>query len=483
LEECVGSVINQSYTNWECLIVNDGSPDNTSNTARTLINNHPDKKISLLEIPNGGLSDARNFGISNAKGNYILPLDADDLICPTMLEASLKYMINNNCDVVYTDQQYFESDNRIVHVTEFNSELLLKQNYFAYCSLYKKAVWQKNNGYNKNMIWGYEDWDFWIGSYENGFIFGHLPDVLFKYRVKQNSMLSNALKHDVDLKCRIILNHPGLYDTSSAETAKKLIDKGSVESGKDIPLTPLKIVAIISAFNEGDIIYHVIGDLIKNDILVYLINNNSADNTYEQASRWLGKGLLHIENFPDDSGYPDRSKKEYVWGDILKRKEELSYKLNADWFIHADADEFRESPFPGTSLAEGIEIVDSLGFNAINFELYNFRPTDNSFKSGEDVRNYLKYLEYGQWFDRNQIKAWKKQIQQVDLTSSGGHIVKFPASKIFPVPFILRHYPIRSQAQGEKKVYKDRLPRFSKEEKAIGWHVQYDSIDKNNESF
>lgn len=485
LEECVSSVVNQSYKNWECLIINDGSPDNTSEIANALINKYSDKKIILYEKPNGGLSDTRNYGISRAKGKYILPLDADDLIYPTMLEASLKYLIYNNCDVVYTDQQYFETDNRVVHVPDFNSDLLLKQNYFAYSSLYKIAVWQKNNGYNKNMIWGYEDWDFWIGCHERKFIFGHLPEVLFKYRVKQNSMLGNALKHDLELKCRIILNHPDLYEPSSVETAKKLINKGPSlsEICKEIPVAKLIIVAIISAFNEGDTIYHVIGDLIKNGISIYLIDNSSTDNTYEQASKWLGKGLLHIEKFPDDCGYPARSKKEYVWGDILKRKEELAYQLNADWFIHADADEFRESPFPGTNLAEGIAIVDNWGYNAINFELFNFRPIDNSFKEGDDVRKYLKHFEHGQWFDRNQIKAWKKQPQRINLVSSGGHIVQFPECKIFPVPFILKHYPIRSDIQGKRKVFKDRLPRFSKEEKAIGWHVQYDTISKKEETF
>jgi len=280
-------------------------------------------------------------------------------------------------------------------------------------------------------------------------------------------------------------DHRTLNQTSDVETANKLICNIPLTFNKQVEpnKTKLKIIAIISSYNEGDIIHHVIGNLIANGILVYLIDNNSTDNTYEQASYWLGKGLLHIEKFPDDCGYPIRSKNEYVWGDILKRKEELAYQLNADWFIHADADEFRESPFPGTNLAEGITIVDNWGYNAINFELFNFRPTDNSFNEGDDVRKYLKHFEHGQWFDRNQIKAWKKQPQKINLVSSGGHIVQFPERKIFPVPFILRHYPFRSDIQGKRKVFKDRLPRFSKEEKAIGWHVQYDTISKNDETF
>ena len=321
------------------------------------------------------------------------------------------------------------------------------------------------------------------------------PDILNKLLIEDKSLLlafaeyldismfdknrtPNLNKHE--------LSYNNNIDSSSGHllaTQSPLIGTRPSINVNVLPKSPLIIIAIISSYNEGDVIHHVIGNLIDNGVLVYLIDNNSTDNTYEQASSWLGKGLLHIENFPDDCGYPERSKKEYIWGDILKRKEELAYQLNADWFIHADADEFRESPFPGTNLAEGIAIVDKWGYNAINFELFNFRPTDNSFKEGDDVRKYLKRFEHGQWFDRNQIKAWKKHSQKINLVSSGGHIVQFPECKIFPVPFILRHYPIRSDLQGKRKVFKDRLPRFSKEEKAIGWHVQYDTISKKDETF
>jgi hypothetical protein len=243
------------------------------------------------------------------------------------------------------------------------------------------------------------------------------------------------------------------------------------------------VVAIISAHNEGDIIYHVIRHLIEQGVRVYLINHCSTDNTVQEASKWLNKGLIHIEDFPEDAGYSDLNRTKYIWSDILRRKEELALELNADWFIHNDADEFRESPWAEISLCEAIEAIDRLGYNAIDFELFNFRAVDNNFVPGEDVRQYFRYYDAGDEFDRLQIKAWKKQLHRIDLVSSGGHEAKFAGRKIAPVKFILRHYPVRSQLHGIEKVFGERKPRYTKDERDMNWHIQYDSVSDESHSF
>ncbi|MBP9212585.1 MAG: glycosyltransferase, partial [Bacteroidetes bacterium] len=327
---------------------------------------------------------------------------------------------------------------------------------------------------------------------EAGYTFKRLPKVLFKYRVKKNSMLTTAKQHDQELKAQIILHHPDLYSAEALASARTLIGDGIKVDNDPVPaqqpavhqaVRPFTVTAIISSFNEGDVISHVIGDLIANGVQVYLLDNCSTDNTVAEASRWLGKGLLHIERFPDDSGYSKRNSKEYVWRDILRRKQELAQTLESDWFIHADADEFRESPFIGQTLAEGIAAVDKAGYSAINFELLNFRPTNNRFVPGSDVRKSLTHFEKGEWFDSAQIKAWKDPGVPVDLVSTGGHSVAFAGRTVYPVPFILRHYPIRSEQHGQNKVYQERLARFAKEERAAGWHVQYDELVKTKRSF
>src|SRR5215831_9333004 len=97
-----------------------------------------------------------------------------------------------------------------------------------------------------------------------------------------------------------------------------------------------RVIAIIAAFNEGDIISSAIGHLVSNGIHVYLIDNCSTDDTVEQARSWLGRGLLHIESFPAKENA--ESSGRFDWTGILQRKEQLAAELQADWFIHQDAD-------------------------------------------------------------------------------------------------------------------------------------------------
>lgn len=481
LSECVESVLSQSFKDFEIIIVNDGSSDNTKDVAEKIISAHPEAQIFLINQPNSGHpGKVRNKGIHLACGQYVLCLDADDIIQPSMLEECIDLLENNpDIDIAYTDQVYFgATQSRIVPVSEYDFNKLLQGNFMGYCSLFRKKIWEEVGGFPEDI--GYEDWDFWISCGEKGHFAQRIPKPLFKYRIHTSGQYQRDLAVDEEIKARLAIKHPALYSSSVLESAYRVLGTRAKKSNSS---DELGIIAIISAHNEGDIIYHVIGDLISNNIKVYLLDNGSTDNTAAEASRWLGKGLLHIERFPDDVGFPERNKKEYVWKDILRRKEELAVALQSDWYIHADADEFRESPFPGTNLAEGIRLVDGLGYNAINFEVLNFRPTDDSFQPGTDVRQHLTGYEPGMWFDSNQIKAWKNPGQRVDLASSGGHSVTFSSRRIFPVPFLLRHYPIRSETHGRKKVFSDRLPRFAQEERAAGWHVQYDEFARGKTKF
>ena len=136
---------------------------------------------------------------------------------------------------------------------------------------------------------------------------------------------------------------------------------------------PFRVVAIIAAYNEGDIISAVIGHLVKNGIDVYLMDNHSTDDTVDQAKPWLGRGLMQIESFPSDapSDFPLRGR--FAWTAIRSRKQELARELRADWFIHHDADEIREGPWPGVNFKDAIQWVDTLGYNCIDFRTFKFR--------------------------------------------------------------------------------------------------------------
>jgi hypothetical protein len=232
-----------------------------------------------------------------------------------------------------------------------------------------------------------------------------------------------------------------------------------------------RVVALVSAYNEADVIGQVIGYLVQQGVEVYLIDDASTDGTVEAAEPYLNRGLLRIEQRAHGA-----EEGRFSWSDILARKETLATELDADWFIHHDADEFRESPWAGLSLREAIGHVDRRGYNAIDFQLLNFRPTDTPGPHDQDVRSRLTAYELpGDW-DRLQVKCWKKTSERADLITSGGHDVHFEGRRVFPIRFLLRHYPIRSQSHGERKVFVERKPRFTQAERDRQWHVQYDDF-------
>ena len=224
LAEAVESVVNQTFTDWEIIVVNDGSPDDTRGAFQQLAARWPGHVLRYLEKPNGGLADARNAGIAIALGKYILPLDADDKLHPEMLSKTIALLeAQPEIAIAYTDLVHFGAVNGVVRAAEFDFAKLCENNQLNYCSLYRRDVWTAAGGYHRNMLWGYEDWDFWIGCGERGFKAKRIPEPLLFYRVKNSSMYTAAVQHDRELRAQIVLNHPGIYPPEKVAAAKSLI--------------------------------------------------------------------------------------------------------------------------------------------------------------------------------------------------------------------------------------------------------------------
>ncbi len=235
------------------------------------------------------------------------------------------------------------------------------------------------------------------------------------------------------------------------------------------------VAAIVAAYNEADIVEQVVADLIEQGVQVYVLDDGSTDGTAVAVERFLGRGVLQIETLAAPRAAA--SSPPFDWERILVRKAQLAQTLDADWILHHDADEFRESPWRGVPLVDAIRRVDALGFNAIDFASLDFWPVHDRFQPGDDVRAaFTAYAERAP-YDRVQVRCWKKTQAPVDLASSAGHDVQFPGRRVFPIRFISRHYPIRGQAHGERKVFRERRGRFRESERARGWHVQYDGIE------
>ena len=232
-----------------------------------------------------------------------------------------------------------------------------------------------------------------------------------------------------------------------------------------------RVIALIATYNEIDVIEPVIKHLSQNAIDVYVIDNWSTDGTFEKTQRMINQGVIGFERWP-----PSGPSDTYNLMGILKRKEDLCNELDADWFIHSDADEIRESPWSEINLRDSIYYVDAQGFNAIDFTVLEFHPVDNTYRSGSNFDDHFKYFSFSDHPAHfMQVKAWKKS-GPVDLLSWAGHNAEFVTKKVFPYKFLLKHYPIRSQEHGEKKVLKERRPRWNTPEIQLGWHNHYDFI-------
>lgn len=212
LEDAVTSVVAQTFEDWELIIVDDGSPDDTAIVANRLISTYRDRRIRLIRQENSGLARARNAAIELSKGRYVLPLDADDQIEPRMLEKTVGLLESRpGVAIAYTDLQQFGDGSAVIRADEFHAWGLPAENQLNYCSLYRREVWESAGGYNPNMVYGYEDWDFWLSSIESGYVAERIPEPLFHYRIRQGTMISVALAHDLELRERLRANHAALY--------------------------------------------------------------------------------------------------------------------------------------------------------------------------------------------------------------------------------------------------------------------------------
>ncbi|SEA88970.1 hypothetical protein SAMN05443667_11113 [Flavobacterium gillisiae] len=215
LDEALQSVFDQVFMDWECIIVNDGSPDHTAAVSKLWI--VKDKRFIYLYQDNGGLSSARNAGIKISKGEFILPLDADDILnldYLTKLVPVLQHDASLGIVSCYSNF-FYQTKNNIIYLLKpigFSSDYLLYVNQLIATSLFRRACWVQNGGYDETMKKGFEDWEFWLNCTKRGWSYSIVPEFLFFYRKAQKSMLTSTIQqHSEEVKQYIFTKHKELY--------------------------------------------------------------------------------------------------------------------------------------------------------------------------------------------------------------------------------------------------------------------------------
>lgn len=239
--EALDSVLNfPSQDTIEIIIVNDGSNDN--NHTKNILNSYKNSNITIIHQDNQGLGAARNNGIKVAQAPYIISLDADNKLRHGYITKGISILDKHpEIGVVYSDNKQFGLHDQKVIVGDFDAAKLLNKNYIDACLVLRKSAWQSVNGYDQKMpVMGYEDWDLNMRLFFKGWQFKYINEVLYDYRVRENSMLVTSNKNKA-----LLLEY--MFSKPELQQAKLLREKVIGFYNLETKLDNLKKRKIISA--------------------------------------------------------------------------------------------------------------------------------------------------------------------------------------------------------------------------------------------
>ena len=236
LHECVDSVLNQTYENIEIIFVNDGSPDNCPSICDEYAAN--DKRVKVIHKVNGGLSEARNFGLKKALGEYVIFLDSDDYWEGTENLSAISNIIEkqNNIDIILFKRKYVYENEKVV----LPSKLFIKDKYvntkrdFVFSDLIKngeftchaclkvirRGILQENNLYFKENIKSEDiEWYLRVLTFINSYAL--ISNPFYIYRAQRVGSITNT----IGLQNMIDLVHTISERNEYIETAKNKYSK------------------------------------------------------------------------------------------------------------------------------------------------------------------------------------------------------------------------------------------------------------------
>lgn len=200
IEAAITSVVNQTYDNWELIIIDDGSTDSTCSIAESFSNE--DKRIRIVKNPiNMGVAKTRNRGFDLANGDYIALLDSDDLWCNDKLDKQIDLAEKTAADVVYCSYAIIDEngnkrcDDFIVSATTDYSEMLVRTTVNCSTALLSRNI---VDNYRFRTDYYHEDFLLWLDILKDNKTAVGVVDVLAKYRVMQGSRSFNKVKSAIN---------------------------------------------------------------------------------------------------------------------------------------------------------------------------------------------------------------------------------------------------------------------------------------------
>lgn len=227
----------------------------------------------------------------------------------------------------------------------------------------------------------------------------------------------------------------------------------------------MKMLACLIVRDEIDIIEQTVAKWLAGGVKVHVLDDWSTDGTYEALAAFGDQIVLER--------WPAVQSPKWDFAGQLRRIEEIALGHPDWWIIPTGSDDLLCSPWPGVRLIEALGRVRAEGYNFISAKVFNFVPTADGFARGVDPEEFFTHgvKEYGHPVDRIFIQP----AGRVDIVGSAAHRVTIPNIRAYPTQFIYKHWPLRSQEQGERKIC-ERRARYSPEELKAGWHTHYGHI-------
>jgi glycosyltransferase involved in cell wall biosynthesis len=223
LDEAVGSVLAQSFADFEIIVVDDGSTDPFT---QRLFEDYQRPKTRVIRTANFGLPHARNIAIASAGGEYILSLDADDRIAPAYLEKAVALLdADPSLGIVHGEVEYFGAKTGLWEIPPFDLDAFLVHNLLPNACFFRRSAWQKVGGYKEELRRGHEDWEFWLSLIEAGAKIGRIPEVVSYYRQAENSATQAAVRNVEQGLMAGIKYHPRLYLEHWDAVAEPLLER------------------------------------------------------------------------------------------------------------------------------------------------------------------------------------------------------------------------------------------------------------------
>lgn len=199
IRQCVDSILAQTFTDFELILVDDGSKDKSGQICDEYA--RMDARVKVIHKENGGAADTRNRGMDQAVGNYVMFVDSDDYIAPTMLECLYRNMLNENADIAACNYLYFyENDRQKDFATNVKSEVLTgaeifyyrknERNYGFWTVVWNKLMKRQTVGKVRFRSGKYYEDEFWANEiYQMDIKIVTIPECLYYYRQHENSTM------------------------------------------------------------------------------------------------------------------------------------------------------------------------------------------------------------------------------------------------------------------------------------------------------